>query len=128
MRTSAPHTTLPETLPEIKIEQRALSNGIPLHVVNAGTQDVVRVSLVFEAGTCYQAQKLVASATLALMSEGTQRLSAAQVAEALSAKGIEVDRKLIVVEPIKMVGDYEAAAKLHRDVRAVIKFTVTAEE
>ncbi len=81
MRNSPPHTELPHTLPEIKIEQRALSNGIPLHVVNAGTQDVARVSLVFEAGTCYQAQKLVASATLALMSEGTQRLSAAQVAE-----------------------------------------------
>ncbi|MDR2938241.1 MAG: insulinase family protein [Prevotellaceae bacterium] len=81
MRNTAPHTALPSALPEVKIERRTLSNGIPLHAISAGTQDVVRVSLVFEAGTCYQPQKLVASAALALMSEGTQRLTAAQVAE-----------------------------------------------
>lgn len=81
MRSIPPHTALPDSLPEIKIERRVLSNGIPLHLINAGTQEVARVSLVFEGGTCYQAQKLVASASLALMSEGTQHLTAAQVAE-----------------------------------------------
>lgn len=81
IRNTTPPTTLPDTLPELKIERRTLGNGIPLHLINAGTQEVARVSLVFEAGTCYQQQKLVASTALALMSEGTQRLTAAQVAE-----------------------------------------------
>ena len=55
-------------------------------------------------------------------------VTAADLAEALAAKGIEVDRKLIVVEPIKTVGEYEATAKLHREVMATIKFSVVAAE
>ena len=50
------------------------------------------------------------------------------LAEALAAKGIELDRKLIAVEGIKTVGEYEATAKLHKEVKAVIKFSVTAAE
>ena len=49
-------------------------------------------------------------------------------AEALAAKGIELDRKVIVVDAIKTVGEYEATAKLHKEVKAVIKFSVTAAE
>ena len=41
---------------------------------------------------------------------------------------IELDRKTITVEAIKNVGEYEASAKLHREVKATIKFTVVAEE
>ena len=52
----------------------------------------------------------------------------ADLAEALAAKGIEIDRKTIAVENIKTLGEYEAVAKIHRDVKATIKFTVTAEE
>ena len=55
-------------------------------------------------------------------------VTAADLADALAAKGVEVDRKVITVEPVKTVGEYEASAKLHRDVKAVIKFTVVAAE
>ena len=55
-------------------------------------------------------------------------ITAADLAEALAAKGIEIDRKTIAVENIKTLGEYEAVAKIHRDVKAMIKFTVTAEE
>ena len=69
--------------------------------------------------------------TLALKAEegklfGT--VTATDLAEALAAKGIELDRKLIAVEGIKTVGEYEATAKLHKEVKAVIKFSVTAAE
>ena len=55
-------------------------------------------------------------------------MTAADLAEALAAKGVELDRKTITVEAIKNVGEYEASAKLHREVKATIKFTVVAEE
>ena len=55
-------------------------------------------------------------------------VTAADLAEALAAKGIELDRKVIVVDAIKTVGEYEAVAKLHKEVKAVIKFSVTAAE
>ena len=54
-------------------------------------------------------------------------VTAADLAAALQEKGIEVDRKNIVVDSVKTLGEYEAVAKLHREVKATIKFAVVAE-
>ena len=50
-----------------------------------------------------------------------------QIADALKAQEIDVDKKVITVEPIKQVGEYEATARLHREVKAAIKINVVAE-
>lgn len=55
-------------------------------------------------------------------------VTSTDLAEALAAKGVEVDRKAIAVESVKTVGEYEAVAKLHREVKAAIKFSVVAAE
>ena len=55
-------------------------------------------------------------------------ITSADVAEALAAKGIEVDKKNISVEGIKTVGEYKAAVKLHREVKAEVALSVVAEE
>ena len=54
-------------------------------------------------------------------------VTAAHIAEALAAKGIDVDRKTIAVETVKQLGAYEAEVKLHKEVKAVVKFEVVAE-
>lgn len=55
-------------------------------------------------------------------------VTATDLAEALAAKGITLDRKVIAVEAVKTVGEYEATARLHKEVKATIKFSVTAAE
>ena len=50
-----------------------------------------------------------------------------QIADALKAQDIDVDKKVITVEPIKELGEYEATARLHREVKATIKINVVAE-
>ena len=55
-------------------------------------------------------------------------ITSADVAEALAAKGVEVDKKNITVEGIKTVGEYKAAVKLHREVKAEITLSVVAAE
>ncbi|MFI3280979.1 MAG: 50S ribosomal protein L9 [Rikenellaceae bacterium] len=55
-------------------------------------------------------------------------ITSADIAEALAAKGVEIDRKAISVDAIKTVGEYEAVAKIHREVKATIKLSVTAAE
>lgn len=55
-------------------------------------------------------------------------VTATDLAEALAAKGINVDRKQINVEAIKTVGEFEATARLHKEVKATIKFSVAAAE
>ena len=47
-------------------------------------------------------------------------ITAAQVAEALEAKGLEVDRKRIEIKPIKVVGVYPVNVALYRDIAATI--------
>ena len=55
-------------------------------------------------------------------------ITPANIAEALAAKGIEIDRKSISVEPVKMVGEYEATVKLYKGINGTVKFNVAAEE
>jgi large subunit ribosomal protein L9 len=51
------------------------------------------------------------------------------IAEALKAQGIELDRKrLHLPEPIKRLGTYAVEAKLHPDVSATLNIEVVAEE
>ena len=54
-------------------------------------------------------------------------VSAAQVAEALAAAGIEVEKKNINVPEIKEAGEYEAAVKVYKAVIANVKIEVKAE-
>ncbi len=51
-----------------------------------------------------------------------------QIAEALEKLGHNVDRKLIVIkEPVKEVGVYNATVNFHKEVSAVVEFEVVAE-
>ena len=47
-------------------------------------------------------------------------VTSADIAAALAEKEIVVDRKVISVDSIKTVGEYEASVKLHREVKAVV--------
>ena len=49
------------------------------------------------------------------------------VAAELAKKGIEVDRKIIVMKDIKEVGTYNAVVKLHKEVSVTIPVTVIGE-
>ncbi len=55
-------------------------------------------------------------------------VTSADIAAALAEKEIVVDRKVISVDSIKTVGEYEASVKLHREVKAIVKISVVAEE
>ena len=55
-------------------------------------------------------------------------ITSTDIAEALLAKDVTVDRKNVTVDAIKTVGEYEASVKLHREVKATIKLSVVAEE
>ena len=55
-------------------------------------------------------------------------VTTADVAEALAAKGFDIDRRKIqVAEPIKKLGDFDLPIKLQREVIATVKVRVVAE-
>jgi large subunit ribosomal protein L9 len=56
-------------------------------------------------------------------------VTSADIAAGLAAKGFEVDRRKVQLsEPLKSVGEYTVAIKLHREVTAHVKVQVAAEE
>ncbi|MFA8436002.1 MAG: 50S ribosomal protein L9 [Marinifilaceae bacterium] len=51
-----------------------------------------------------------------------------QIAEALTAKGFEIDRRLISIkDAVKEVGKHTATIKLHKEVKVEITFEVVSE-
>jgi large subunit ribosomal protein L9 len=55
-------------------------------------------------------------------------VTTADVAEALAARGFEIDRRKVQLhEPIKKLGEFDVPVKLHRDVVAHLKVRVVAE-
>ena len=55
-------------------------------------------------------------------------VTSTDIAAELAAKGFEVDRRKIQLpEPLKTVGDFNVAIKLHREVTAQVKVKVQAE-
>jgi large subunit ribosomal protein L9 len=55
-------------------------------------------------------------------------VTAADIADALAAKGFQIDRrKLHLQEPIKRLGEFEIPVKLHREVTTRVKVRVIAE-
>ena len=56
-------------------------------------------------------------------------VTSADISEALQAKGYTVDkRKIVLADPIKLVGEYEIPVKLHREIMASVKLAVRREE
>lgn len=54
-----------------------------------------------------------------------------QIAEALAAKGFEIDRRNISIiekDTVKEIGIYDATVKCHRDIKANIKVEVVGED
>ena len=54
-------------------------------------------------------------------------VTSATVAEELAKKGIEVDRKKILMKDIKTVGEYAATVVFHKQVKVEVPVTVLAE-
>ena len=68
-------------------QRKTMSNGIPLNVIEAGNQDVVRVDILIGAGKWHQTQLLQTLFTNRLLREGTKRFTSAEIAEKLDYYG-----------------------------------------
>jgi|SRR4051812_21076877 large subunit ribosomal protein L9 len=56
-------------------------------------------------------------------------VTSGDIADALNAKGFNVDRRKIQLEePLKSLGEFDVPIRLHRDVTARFKVTVKADE
>lgn len=55
------------------------------------------------------------------------RITTTQIADELAKQGLNIDKKIIVLEDIHQIGEYVASIKLHREVKGELKINVLAE-
>lgn len=81
-------------------QENKLTNGIKLYTINASNEEVIKIDLVFEAGIIVQEFKSQANFTSKMLSEGTSKYSAAQLAEKLDFYGAYFQTKNTTEEAI----------------------------
>ncbi|MBL4652619.1 MAG: insulinase family protein [Flavobacteriales bacterium] len=86
-RKIAPSTEAIQEINLMDYELKQLSCGVPVYVFNAGSQDVVSLEILFDAGSWNQSKPLVASCTNALLKDGTAKFSSLQMNEAIDFYG-----------------------------------------
>jgi predicted Zn-dependent peptidase len=80
-----PQAIQPFGLPELTARHDV--NGIPLLALRGGTQEIVRVDVVFRAGRLQEKKRLQSRATRELISSGTQHLQAVDIAKTIDMYG-----------------------------------------
>ena len=70
-----------------KPERRRMKNGMALNIIEAGTQEVVRLDVLIGAGQWHQTQSLQALFANRMLREGTISMTSAQIAEKLDYYG-----------------------------------------
>lgn len=86
-RTIAPPSQKIEQVSIPKAEEVLLDNQVPVYLVKAGEQPVVRLELIFEAGSRYENHVGESYFTSKMLSEGTSRYSATQISEQFDQYG-----------------------------------------
>lgn len=82
-----PPITQPASITMQDAVKRTLKNGVALYVLSSDDFSVLRVSFVFKAGSRFQDHAFTASCVTNLMAEGTEHLTAQEVAEQLDYYG-----------------------------------------
>lgn len=86
-RTIAPEAKSINKVDLLHPESRTLDNGVPFFQLIAGSQPVLRIEFIFDAGIRRQSKSLVASFANSMLTEGTSKRSAKEIADAFDYYG-----------------------------------------
>jgi large subunit ribosomal protein L9 len=93
------------------------------------------IQVASEKGEAQKVAETLATVSLELTRKAGEKdqlfgsVTSADISEALAAKGYNLDkRKIVLADPIKLVGEYEIPIKLHREVSATVKLAVKKDE
>src|SRR5436190_4022134 len=80
-RNISPELKQPEKIQIPEPVQITLPNGIPLYLINSGTQEVCKIEILFAAGSLFESNSMVAAAVNEMIDEGIKNKSSVQIAE-----------------------------------------------
>lgn len=73
-------------IPEVK--SHTLNNGVPVYLIEAGTEDIMRLEFTFRAGQIREQLPMLASTTNMMLSEGSQNYSSEELSRTLDYYGV----------------------------------------
>ncbi|MCW3071637.1 MAG: putative Zn-dependent peptidase [Bacteroidetes bacterium] len=76
-----------EKIEMIHASEKRLRNNIPVYAINAGTQEIIKIEFLFSAGMYQQEMPLQAATVNSMLEEGTSKMNAAQIADAVDFYG-----------------------------------------
>ncbi len=118
-----------ETINFVKTIKSNLQNGIEVYSIKAGSEEVIKLDLIFNAGVWYQNAPLVASFTNTLLREGSKNFSSAEISERLDFYGAYLqaytEKDLACVSLYCQNKHFESTIKILAD---IIKYPLFAED
>lgn len=90
-RTIAPEIQQISHFSIMQPERLILTNGMPLNILRAGSEEVVRFDLLVKGGQLHQTQPLQAVLTNRMLREGTRSFTSTEIAERLDYYGAWLD-------------------------------------
>ncbi|MGB3182414.1 MAG: pitrilysin family protein [Cyclobacteriaceae bacterium] len=90
-RTQAPPFAQADEINITKAETITLDNGVPVHIIRAGTQPAVKLEVLLPAGKWYEPKNGLAWFTTKMLKEGTQNKSSEVISSLFDFYGVEAE-------------------------------------
>jgi predicted Zn-dependent peptidase len=92
-RSQPPAFHVADKVPILQAKTHYLDNGIPVHMINAGGQPVLRIELFFKAGALIDPKLATSFFVIKMLREGTNNRNTHQISEYIDQYGAFVEFK-----------------------------------
>lgn len=89
-RAVAPERFAIQSIPELDYPEGLLADRLKTWCVEGGTEDIVKIDVVFNAGTRYEDKAMLASLCSSMLKEGTAHFNSREIAETIDFYGAHI--------------------------------------
>ncbi len=93
-RKTAPERLASASIPILNHQPIKLTDNLECYRVEGGTEDIVKIDIVFKAGTRYEQKPLTSTICLNTLKEGTENYSAKEIADTTDFYGAQIATNL----------------------------------
>ncbi len=115
-----PDIVIPRSVEMPRALLSTTSNGVKIYRLESNDFEVVRFTFVFHAGTSMQHKPLAASATANMLGEGSEQLTAQQIAETFDFYGsyfdVNIDRDYTYISFCSLLKFFEPTAEVAEEI------------
>lgn len=89
-RSKAPLIKIPSTINIVEAQKKLIKTGMPFYYIKKGLPNLIRLELIFDAGTTAHANQVVPNLTNSMLDEGSLKFSSSTLADKLDFMGADL--------------------------------------